>query len=92
VAVPGSAARPPALLVGTHSGLSVSPDTNAWQTADLPHEGAVTALVRDPERRDRVYVATSTGYLLESGNRGQSWQPVNAAPVESIRALFVVRI
>jgi photosystem II stability/assembly factor-like uncharacterized protein len=92
VAIPGHAAKPPTLLVGTPRGLSVSPETNAWQSADLPQEGAVTALARDPERRDRVYAATGTGYLLESGNRGQSWQPVSATPLELIGALFIVRI
>ncbi|HYP21334.1 MAG TPA: hypothetical protein VEY08_14780 [Chloroflexia bacterium] len=92
VAVPGPAARPPTLLVGTPTGLSVSPDANAWQTADLPHEGAITALARDPERRDRVYAATGTGYLLESGNRGQSWQQVNSNPTALVSSLFVVRI
>ncbi|HET6312845.1 MAG TPA: hypothetical protein VFH60_03340 [Chloroflexia bacterium] len=92
VAVPGPAARPRTLLVGTPTGLSVSPDANAWQTADLPHEGAITALARDPERRDRVYAATSTGYLLESGNRGQSWQPVNSNHIALVGSLFVVRI
>ncbi|HVG01047.1 MAG TPA: hypothetical protein VND68_14500, partial [Chloroflexia bacterium] len=65
---------------------------NTWQTVELPHEGAITALARDPERRDRVYAATSTGYLLESGNRGQSWQPVNSSPTGLVSALFVVRI
>ncbi|MDQ5824284.1 MAG: hypothetical protein M3441_08735 [Chloroflexota bacterium] len=92
IAIPGPAGKPPTLLVGTPTGLYVSPDTNAWQTVDLPHEGAVTALARDPERRDRVYAATGTGYLLESGNRGQSWQPVNSTPVGLVSHLFVVRI
>jgi photosystem II stability/assembly factor-like uncharacterized protein len=92
VAIPGPAARPPTLLVGTSTGLSISSDTNAWQEADLPHEGAITALARDPERRDRVYAATGTGYLLESGNRGQSWQAINSSPTGPIGALFVVRI
>ncbi|MDQ3928383.1 MAG: hypothetical protein M3328_04445, partial [Chloroflexota bacterium] len=92
VAIPGAAAKPPALLVGTPTGLSVSPDTNTWQSVDLPHEGTVTALARDPERRDRVYVATDTGYLLESGNRGQSWQPINGTPIGPVSYLFVVRI
>ena len=92
VAIPGPAARPPTLLVGSPTGLSVSPDTNAWQAAELPHEGAITALARDPERRDRVYAATSTGYLLESGNRGQSWQAVNSNPTGLVSSLFVVRI
>lgn len=92
VAIPGAAAKPPALLVGTPSGLSVSPDTNAWQNVGLPHEGPVTALARDPERRDRVYAATGTGYLLESGNRGHSWQPVNSTPAGPVSYLFVVRI
>jgi hypothetical protein len=92
VAIPGAAARPPALLVGTPTGLSVSSDTHTWEAANLPQEGAITALARDPERRDRVYAATGAGYLLESGNRGQSWQPVNAVPIASIGSLFLVRI
>ncbi|MDQ3930278.1 MAG: hypothetical protein M3328_14165 [Chloroflexota bacterium] len=92
VAIPGPAAKPPALLVGTPTGPSLSPDTNAWQSVDLPKEGGVTAFARDPERRDRVYAATDTGYLFESGNRGQSWQPVNPSPMAPISALFVVRI
>ncbi|HEX8227742.1 MAG TPA: hypothetical protein VF826_00340 [Chloroflexia bacterium] len=92
VAIPGPTAKPPALLVGTPTGLSVSPDTHAWQSVDLPHEGPVTALARDPERRDRVYAATDVGYLLESGNRGQSWQPVNSTHIGLVSYLFVVRI
>lgn len=91
-AIPGPAAKPPTLLVGTPTGLSTSPDTNAWQTVALPREGSVTSIARDPERRDRLYAATDTGYLLESGNRGQSWQPVNTTPLEGITFLFVVRI
>ncbi|HEX8598365.1 MAG TPA: hypothetical protein VF952_07585 [Chloroflexia bacterium] len=92
VAIPGPATKPPTLLVGTPGGLYVSPDTHAWQSVGLPHEGPVTALARDPERRDRVYAATDVGYLLESGNRGQSWQPVNSTPIGLVSYLFVVRI
>ncbi|MDQ3704918.1 MAG: hypothetical protein M3437_06810 [Chloroflexota bacterium] len=92
VAIPAPAGKPPTLLVGTPTGLYVSPDTHDWHTVDLPHEGAVTALARDPERRDRAYAATGTGYLLESGNRGQSWQPVNSTPIGLVSYLFVVRI
>jgi photosystem II stability/assembly factor-like uncharacterized protein len=92
VAIPGAAAKPPSLLVGTPTGLSVSPDTHAWQMVGLPREGTITAFARDPERRDRVYAATGMGYLLESGNRGQLWQAVNSTPTETIGALFVVRI
>ncbi|MEA2573751.1 MAG: hypothetical protein QOH93_1049 [Chloroflexia bacterium] len=92
VAIPGPTAKPPTLLVGTPTGLSVSPDTNAWQPVDLPHEGSITDITRDPERRDRVYAATAAGYLLESGNRGRTWQAVNSTPIGSITYLFVVRI
>lgn len=90
--IPGPTAKPPALLVSTPTGLSVSPDSYTWQVAELPHEGAVTAFVRDPERRDRIYAATDTGYLLESGNRGQSWQAINSGPIGLVSYLFVVRI
>lgn len=90
--IPGPTARPPALLVGTLGGLSLSPNSNTWQTVELPREGAVTAFARDPERRDRIYAATSTGYLLESGNRGQAWQAINSTPIASPTYLIVVRI
>lgn len=92
VVIPGATAKPPTLLVATPSGLSASPDTNAWQTVDLPHEGTPTAFARDPERRDRVYAAINTGYLLESGNRGQLWQAINNTSLAQVSALFVVRI
>ena len=61
---------------------------DVW-TANL---GGVIALARDPERRDRLYAATSTGDLYESGNRGQAWRQVNNAPIEAVVALFVLRI
>ena len=50
------------------------------------------ALARDPERRDRIYAVVGDGYLFESGNRGQAWEPINTAPVGQVSFLFVVRI
>lgn len=93
LAVAGASGKAPALVVGTPTGLYISPDGGAgWQEAALPQPSAVTALAHDPERRDRLYAATASGFLLESGNRGQSWQPVNAEPLPVTRYLFVVRI
>lgn len=92
-AIPGAAGAPPALVVGTESGIVVSPDGGAtWSMPELPHTGGITAFERDPERRDRLYAAVGTGYLLESGNRGASWQAINAQPVGPVGYLFVVRI
>lgn len=92
-AILGARDEPPALVVGTPSVLFVSPDGGGtWQQADLPQQGGVTAIARDPERRDRLYAATSTGYIFESGNRGQSWQGVNAEPVGEISYLYIIRI
>lgn len=92
LAIPGAANKPPALVVGGPGGLAVSPDGGlAWAEVELPHSGAVTALARDPERRDRLYAATGTGFLFESANRGQTWQAINAAPLSPISALHVVR-
>ena len=54
--------------------------------------GGVTALARDPERRDRLYAATATGYLYESGNRGQTWQPINERPTGPVNSLYVIRL
>jgi photosystem II stability/assembly factor-like uncharacterized protein len=93
LAVPGAEGKPPALTVGTVSGLAVSPDGGAsWRVVGLPQQGGVVALARDPERRDRIYAATDTGYVFESGNRGQAWQQVNAAPLPPPSYLYVVRI
>jgi photosystem II stability/assembly factor-like uncharacterized protein len=92
-AIPGAAGKPPTLVVGTARGLSMSQDGGeSWQEAALPQAGQVVALARDPERRDRVYAALSTGYLYESGNRGQSWEPINTQPLPGILTLYVIRI
>lgn len=91
LAVPGAAGKPPALVVGASGGISVSPDGGeSWQQKDVG--GRVTALARDPERRDRLYAGTHEGYIFESGNRGQAWMPVNAAPLPPVISLFLVRI
>jgi hypothetical protein len=91
--IPGPEGKPPALLIGTQSGLSLSPDGGeTWTPIPLPIAGGVVALTRDPERRDRLYAALSTGYLCESGNRGQSWEPVNAQPLPRVMGLYAIRI
>lgn len=94
VVIPGAASMPPALVVGTGTGISVSADGGAtWHAPDLPHTGGVTAFARDPERRDRLYAAIGPGYLLESGNRGAAWQPLNPHPTANpISYIYVVRI
>jgi hypothetical protein len=92
-AIPGPAGKPPALLVGNQSGLSLSPDGGqTWNGIPLPNDGEVVALTRDPERRDRIYAALSTGYLFESGNRGQTWEPVNTQPLPGVTGLYAIRI
>jgi photosystem II stability/assembly factor-like uncharacterized protein len=92
-AIPGAAGKPPALLVGTTIGIAVSQDGGeSWHDATLPEAGRVVALARDPERRDRVYAALASGYLYESGNRGQSWEPINTQPLPGILTLYVIRI
>jgi len=93
VDIPGAAGMPVALVAGTEGGIQVSADGgDTWEQPTLPHEGGITALERDPERRDRLYAGTSTGYLFESGHRGQSWEAINNEPVGPVRALFVLRI
>jgi photosystem II stability/assembly factor-like uncharacterized protein len=93
VEIPGGTGMPSALVAGTAAGLEVSPNGGGtWTRAALPYEGSITALERDPERRDRLYAATSTGYLFESGHRGQSWEAINDEPAGPVRALFVLRI
>lgn len=93
LAIPGAASKPPALVVGAPGGVVVSPDGGAtWGVAQLREPGGVTALARDPERRDRLYAATDGGFLFESANRGQAWQPINAAPLPPVSALYVIRI
>ena len=57
----------------------------------LPQPGGVTVLVRDPERRDRLYAATATGHIFESGNRGLGWQSVSAGPAGQINYLYIIR-
>jgi photosystem II stability/assembly factor-like uncharacterized protein len=91
--ITGAALMQPALVVGTQDGVVVSPDGGAtWNTPEMPRAGGVTALARDPERRDRLYAALGTGHLVESGNRGGSWEAVNAAPVGPVGFIYVVRI
>lgn len=85
------AGKPATLLVSSPAGLFHS-EGAAWQPVELPHGGIVTAFQHDPQRRDRLYAATSTGYLYESGNRGHAWQPVNAEPFAPVSSLFVVKI
>jgi len=89
--VPGAAGKPPALVVGSSNGVVVSPDGGeSWQPKDV--RGRVTALARDPERRDRLYAGTGDGYIFESGNRGQAWTQVNAVLLPPVISLFLVRI
>jgi hypothetical protein len=91
--LPGVAGKSPTLVVGTDLGLRVSQDGGAaWQEADLGEAGGVITLARDPERRDRLYAATTTGYLFESGNRGQSWERINPSPLPPASYLYVLRI
>ena len=91
--IPGATGKPPALVVGSDLRLSVSQDGGvSWQEADLGEAGGVSALARDPERRDRIYAATSTGYLFESGNRGQSWERINPSPLPPASYLYAMRI
>ena len=89
--VPGAAGKPPALVVGTPQGVTISQDGGiSWHSTGV--EQSVTAFARDPERRDRLYAGTSEGYIFESGNRGQTWTQVNATPLSPITSLFIVRI
>ncbi|MGA7731127.1 MAG: hypothetical protein WCD37_07620 [Chloroflexia bacterium] len=91
--ITGAALVQAALVVGTQDGAVVGPDGGAtWNTPEMPHDGGVTAFARDPERRDRLYAALGTGYLVESGNRGGSWQAINVAPVGPVGFIYVVRI
>jgi photosystem II stability/assembly factor-like uncharacterized protein len=91
--IPGPQDSPPSLVMGASPGLFVSPDGGiTWSPVELPAPGAVTALARDPERRDRLYAATSSGYIFESGNRGLAWQQVNVEPLPEASYLYVVRI
>lgn len=91
--LPGPAGKPPALIRGTQSGLDVSADGGeTWGSVDLPVPGGVVALARDPERRDRLYAATESGFLLESGDRARTWHVINASPLPSASYLFAIRI
>jgi photosystem II stability/assembly factor-like uncharacterized protein len=93
IVVPGAAGKPPALVTGTQSGLAVSPDGGGtWRSVDLPVPGGVSALARDPERRDRLYAATTIGHLLESGDRAQTWQVINASPLPPATYIYAIRI
>ena len=91
--IPGPTGKPPTILAGTPNGLYASADgSETWHRTQLPHEGGVVALARDPERRDRVYAALSTGYLCESANRGIAWELINSQPLPPIHSLYVIRI
>jgi hypothetical protein len=93
VFIPGSGKTPGAVVAGTPEGVLVGDDTGGiWTRTALPHEGSVTALARDPERRDRLYAATSTGYLFESGNRGRTWQAINHEAIAPVGAMYVMKI
>lgn len=91
--IPGAMGKHPALVVGKDLGLWSSPDGGTtWQQVELSERGGVGTMARDPERRDRLYAATSTGYLFESGNRGQSWERINPSPLPPASYLYVLRI
>lgn len=91
--LPAAEGKPPALLLAASGSLQISSDGGVnWQAVQFAGADIVSALAHDPERRDRVYAATLAGYVFESGNRGQSWQPVNSNPTLGISSLFVVRI
>ena len=93
VDIPGGEGMPHALVAGTADGLQVSADGGTtWTEVSLPHEGTISALARDPERRDRLYAGSGTGYLFESGNRGRTWEAINDQPVGAVSALYVERI
>lgn len=92
LAISAPAGKRPSLVVSTPLGLFLNSDGDAWRQVDLPRPGVVTVFARDPQRRDRLYAATATGYLLESGNRGQSWQPINTEPLSAVSYLYVIRI
>jgi photosystem II stability/assembly factor-like uncharacterized protein len=91
--IPGTDPATPALVVGTTEGIQASADAGTtWQIAELPQGGGVAALDRDPERRDRIYAGTSSGFLFESGNRGQTWQAINPVPTHAVQSIYVMRI
>lgn len=92
LAIPAPAGKQPSIVVSTPLGLFLSPEGGAWHRVALPHPGVVTALASDPQRRDRLYAATAAGYLAESGNRGQTWQPINAESLPAISYLYALRI
>jgi hypothetical protein len=92
VVIPGPAGANPSILVSTESALLASNDAGAsWHELPFPQPG-ITAFARDPERRDRLYAATASGHLFESGNRGQLWMPVNSEPMAPIASVYVIRI
>lgn len=91
VAIPGPAGKPTSLVVGASSGLWVCPSGDAWRSVNQGTPGGVAALARDPERRDRLYAAVDGGYLYESGNRGESWQALNAEHLPAVSYIYVVR-
>jgi len=91
--LPGPSGSGPSIVVSTQEDFLISNNAGAsWQWVSFgPHQG-VSAIVRDLERRDRLYAATSGGYIFESGNRGQAWQAVNAEAIGAVTALYVLRI
>jgi len=93
VSIPGSGETPGTLVAGTPEGIQLSDDSGiTWTRPPLPSAGSVTALARDPERRDRLYAATSTGFLFESGNRGRRWEAINHEAIAPVVALYILRI
>ncbi len=94
LAIPGTRGGAPAILVGAAAGLFLSSEGGPWQMQALPQSqaGAVPAMAGDPQRRDRLYAATAGGYIFESGNRGRSWQPVNAGPLAPVSYLYIMKI
>jgi photosystem II stability/assembly factor-like uncharacterized protein len=93
LAIASAGGRSAGLVVGAPTGLWIGAEGGStWQPMALPKPGTPVALARDPERRDRLYAATDAGYLLESGNRGQAWQPVNSDPLPPAIYLYILRI
>ena len=85
----------PVQLIVAEGELQRSEDEGATWTVialDPAAPSPVTALVPDPERRERVYAGTQAGQIYTSADRGKTWAWLDVPPLPPIQHIFVLRI
>ena len=86
---------PPVLLIVADGVIQRRQGDEADWSVVAPDPAApspVTALVPDPERRERVYAGTQAGQIYTSADRGKTWTRLDVPPLPPLHHIFVLRI